>query len=94
MEAAVFFMLACRLPAYRGVLRAVLQAQQQAQPGGTGPNSRTAPRGAGRYERSSPMANSARAADTAPPATAASLTALNTQLGANWFTHRTVGPGA
>ena len=83
----MFFMLACRLPAYRGVLRAVLQAQSQSGP-------RTAPRGAGRYERSSPAANNARAADDAPPATAASLTALNTQLGANWFTHRTVKPDA
>ena len=89
----MFFMLACRLPAYRGVLRSVLQAQQS-QSGGTGASSRTAPRGAGRYERSSPAANNARAADDAPPATAASLTALNTQLGANWFTHRTVKPDA
>lgn len=82
----MFFMLACRLPAYRGVLRAVLQQQQ------SGGSQRSTARAA-RYERSSPMANSARAADTAPPATGASLAALNTQLGANWFTHRTVPSG-
>ena len=83
----MFFLLACRLPAYRGVLRAVLQQQQSG-----GGSQRTA-RGSARYERSSPMANSARAADSAPPATGASLAALNTQLGANWFTHRTVPSG-
>ena len=89
----MFFTLATRLPAYRGALRAVLQAQQaESQPGGAvraGASSRPS---AG-YERSSPQANNARAADTAPPATAASLQALNTQLGAQWFTHRTVSPG-
>ena len=83
----MFFMLACRLPAYRGVLRAVLQAKQ-AESGGTA--RRPAGRAPAGYERSSPMANTARSADSAPPATGASLAALNTQLGANWFTHRTV----
>ena len=87
----MFFMLASRLPAYRGVLRAVLQAQQSES--GTGTARRPAGRAPGGYERSSPMANSARAADTAPPATAGSLAALNTQLGANWFSHRTVPSG-
>ena len=87
----MFFMLACRLPAYRGVVRAVLQQQQSAQPARS--SGAQAPRGAARYERSSQSANNARAADTAPPATGASLAALNTQLGANWFTHRTVPSG-
>jgi len=87
MEASVFFMLACRLPAYRGVLRAHLQAQ--ASEGGGIP--RNAARGAqGNAQR---RVNSARAADTAPPATGASLMALNSQLGQNWFSHRVVKPG-
>ena len=86
----MFFMLAARLPAYRGVLRAVLQAQQHAE---TGTGTARRPGRPSGYERSSPVANKARTADTAPPATAGSLAALNTQLGAQWFTHRTVPSG-
>jgi hypothetical protein len=36
------------------------------------------------------MANNARAADSAPPATAASLAAINTELGGVWFSYRKV----
>jgi hypothetical protein len=42
------------------------------------------------YSRRSPKANNARTADNAPPATAAVLAALNVQLGAIWFSYRTV----
>lgn len=87
-------MLAVRLPAYRGVLRAHLQAAAREQQENGGGNARPAGRGRpGGYERSSGMANNARTADTAPPATGASLTALNAQLGASWFKHRVVKPG-
>ena len=86
LEANVFFRLACRLPAYRGVLRAHLQAQA-AEKDGTPRNA--ARRAQGNAEK---RVNSARAADAAPPATAASLTALNAQLGQTWFAHRVVSP--
>jgi len=82
MEAAVFFALAFRLPAYQGALAAVA-AQQQRDAGGR--------RGAQpSYERNSPLANNARAAKTAPPATAAQLAQMNAQLGGGWISHRTV----
>jgi hypothetical protein len=87
MESSVFFRLACRLPAYRGVLRAHLQAQA-AEGKGTPQNAARRPQG-----NAQERVNSARAADTAPPATAASLTALNAQLGQTWFSHRVVKPG-
>jgi hypothetical protein len=83
----VFFALAMRLPAYSGALAAVAARQRQGQGGGTG-----ARRGPSqpRYESSSPKAYTPRTADSAPPATAASLRALNTELGATWFSVRTV----
>ncbi len=83
MEAAVFFMLAYRLPAYQGAMAAAAAQQQQ---GGGG----TRGRSAGRYERGSAQANNARTADTAPPATPAALAQVNAQLGGGWITHRTV----
>jgi hypothetical protein len=82
MEAAVFFALAARLPAYRGVMAAVAQREH-------GQRGRPAPR----YDRASAMANNARAAPSAPVATAGSLAALNAQLGGQWFAHRTVSRG-
>jgi hypothetical protein len=89
MEASEFFMLAMRLPAYTGALAAVAARQRQEQGGGT-----TSRRSASqpRYEGSAPR-YTPRTADSAPPATAASLRALNTELGAQWFSVRTVGPG-
>jgi len=82
MEAAVFFMLAYRLPAYQGAMAAAA-AQQQ---GGGG----TRGRSAARYERGAAQANNARTADTAPPATAGALAQMNAQLGGGWITHRVV----
>lgn len=86
MEAAVFFALAYRLPAYRGAMAAVVARQREEQDGGTRPQSAQGQR----YERTSQPAVTPRTAGNAPPATAASLTALNTELGATWFSVRTV----
>lgn len=87
----MFFMLALRLPAYRGVTRAVLQAQMQDEQGTT---PRRVSGSQGRYERGSASANNHRTAATAPPATAATLSSLNAQLGGQWFVHRVVKPDA
>jgi hypothetical protein len=91
MEAAVFFMLCFRLPAYRGVMQAV--ARQEAEgTGGAGGARRPARGRAGGYERNSPQANNARTADFAPPATGGSIAALDTTLGGGWISHRVVKP--
>lgn len=84
MEFAVFCMLAYRLPAYQGAMAAVA-ARQQSE-GGAAPRRR----GAAQYERNSPMANNARTAEAAPPATAGALAQVNAQLGGGWITHRAV----
>lgn len=81
MEAAVFFGLVFRLPAYAGALAAVAARESREQGGGR--------RGPAKYERNSAMANNARAADSAPAATGAALKQLNAQLG-GWISHRTV----
>jgi hypothetical protein len=86
MEAAVFFSLVLRLPAYQGVLHAVLSREAEGQR--TPRNA--ARRGPAGYGRNSPMANNARAADSAPAATSGQLAALNAQLGSTWFAHKTV----
>lgn len=86
MEFAVFCALAYRLPAYQGAMAAV--AARQAQERGGQP-ARGSGQGA-RYERNSPMANNARTAASAPPATAGSLAALNAQLGGGWFSVKQV----
>ena len=84
----MFFMLCFRLPAYKGVMRAV--AQQEAD---TSPAVRRASgRRSGGYERNSAQANNARTADHAPPATGGSLAALDMQLGGGWISHRVVKP--
>lgn len=91
----MFFSLVLRLPAYRGVLRQRITAEQQdASSSGyqATPAARPA-RNPVRYEAASPMRNNARTATSAPPATRASLTELNTRLGATWFSHRTVPGG-
>jgi hypothetical protein len=80
MEAAVFFALVFRLPAYQGVMAAVVAREQREGSGG---------RTAAKYERNSAMANNARVASRAPAATASQLQQLNAQLG-GWFSHRTV----
>jgi hypothetical protein len=85
MEAAVFFTLAMRLPAYSGALAAVAARQAQEKNGGSG-TGRQSPR----YERGSAMANNARAAESAPVATAGALATVNAQLGGGWISHRTV----
>jgi hypothetical protein len=92
MEAAVFMALAYRLPAYSGAMAAAAMRQAQEQGGGSSRGSgRT--RGESRYERSSPMANNARTAASAPPATAEALAGLNAQLGGGWFSVRQVKAG-
>jgi hypothetical protein len=90
MEAAVFYMLAYRLPAYQGAMAAVV-AQQRHGSSGTAPSA-SSWRGAPgpRYEARPAAPITPRTADQAPPATAATFAALNSQLGARWFAHRTV----
>jgi hypothetical protein len=83
MDSAAFFLLAFRLPAYQGAMAAAVARQQQ-------DGARPAGRGARTYERSSGMANNGRAAEQAPPATAAALAGVNAQLGGGWISHRTV----
>lgn len=72
--------LAYRLPAYQGAMAAV--AARHAREGDR--------RRPVKYERNSPQANSARAAESAPAATGAALAGLNAQLGGGWFSHRVV----
>lgn len=76
----MFFRLAQRLPAYRGVMRAIVMHATQS-------NQKTRS-----YDERSAMAHKARAADQAPAATGASLASLNAQLGSQWFSHRSVKP--
>lgn len=88
MEGAVFLALAYRLPAYQGAMAAVAAQQRN------GPE-KAAPRGArsqqARGQLYEPQRTvTPRTADAAPPATAASLLAKNTELGATWFSVRTV----
>ena len=80
----MFFSLAYRLPAYTGALAAVAAQQREGQPD---PGRRGAPSSSQGYERNSGRANNARTAQTAPPATAASIRQHNAQLG-GWFGHR------
>lgn len=89
MEAAVFFTLACRLPAYSGVLAARLAAEDDTPRSPSGRGNDTS----GTYERNSPQAGTAATAQHAPPATAAMLGQLNAQLGGHTFSHTTVVPG-
>jgi len=85
MEAAVFFKLIYRLPAYRGVIgNLAAQAQQGTASRGRAPSS---------YERGSAMENNARVADHAPPATGAKLAELSASLGGGWISHRVVKAG-
>jgi hypothetical protein len=67
----------------------VAAQQRQGTSGGAGTGAARGAQGP-RYEAGSPLANNPRTADTAPPATAATFAALNAQLGARYFSHRTV----
>jgi hypothetical protein len=90
MEAAVFFSLAYRLPAYQGAMAAAVARQRQDS---SGPKAARRPGQQGQrelYERSSPTVSNARAADDAPPATASTFAQMNAQLGVKWFSHRVV----
>lgn len=87
MEAAVFFKLVFRLPAYEGVLAARVAAEGK----GGGSRGRS---GRGTYESTSEHANHAATAATAAPATAATLGALNAQLGGQFFSVAKVPAGA
>ena len=83
MEAAVFFSMISRLPAYDGVLAARIRAEDDEPQG----RRQSAPAGNG-YRK-----NHASTADTAPAATGAQLAALNAQLGSQWFAHAKVPAG-
>ena len=91
MEAAVFFSMISRLPAYDGVLAARIRAETQ--------DDEPAPRRQAMYADTSNgyRKNRPSTADTAPAATGAQLAALNAQLGSQWFSHAKVpaggGPG-
>jgi hypothetical protein len=91
LRSTAFLKLAARAGAYNGALAARIAKERRQQAAGP-PGRRTRAITAPRYERSTAMANNARAADSAPPATAGSLTAINTQLGGVWFSYRKV-PG-
>ena len=85
MEAAVFFSLISRLPAYDGVLAARIRAEDD-EPA---PRRQAAYAGVSNgYRKNRPST-----ADTAAPATGAQLAALNAQLGSQWFSHTTVPAG-
>ena len=85
MEAAVFFSLISRLPAYDGVLAARIRAEDD-EPQVRRPAA-SAAAGNG-YRKNRPST-----ADTAAPATGAQLAALNAQLGSQWFSHTQVPAG-
>lgn len=85
----MFCALAYRLPAYQGAMAAVAARQRQEREGGSRPRSAQGVR----YEPAPQERITPRTADLAPPATAASLRALNTELGATWFSVRTVKAG-
>jgi len=93
MRSSVFLRLALRLGAYDGAVAARHRAAagRGQQPQATAAASRR--RLPSRYDERSPLANSARTAEGAPPATAASLAMLNAELGANWFSYKTVPAG-
>ena len=84
MEAAVFFSMISRLPAYDGVLAARIRAEDDEPRQVRGP---AASAGNG-YRKNRPST-----ADTAPAATGAQLAALNAQLGSEWFAHAKVPAG-
>ena len=86
MEAAVFFSLISRLPAYDGVLAARIRAEDDEPRQVRGP---AAHAGTSNGYRK----NHASTADTAPAATGAQLAALNAQLGSQWFAHSSVPAG-
>ena len=83
MEAAVFFSMISRLPAYDGVLAARIRAEDDE------PQARRPAASTGNGYRK----NHASTADTAPAATGAQLAALNAQLGSQWFAHAKVPAG-
>jgi hypothetical protein len=88
MEAAVFFRLVFRLPAYEGVLAARVAAEGKGGSSGGRHGGRTT------YESSSAQAGHASTASTAAPATSATLGALNAQLGGQFFSVAKVPAGA
>jgi hypothetical protein len=88
MEAAVFFKLVARLPAYRSVLAARVAAESR---GGSASNGH---RATSSYDRGSGMANRAVTADSAPPATAGTIAALSASVGGGWFAYKTTGAPA
>jgi hypothetical protein len=88
LRSTAFLRLAMRLAAYNGAVAARMAAERRESAPKSRTRTVTAPRYEGRPPRYTP-----RNADSAPPATAASLLALNTELGAQWFSVRTVKAG-
>jgi len=89
MRSTAFLRLAARVGAYNGALTARIAKERRAAPA-AGKGARRAVVNRPLYERGSAMTNNARAADSAPPATAEAIASLNAQLGGGWFSHRTV----
>jgi hypothetical protein len=92
MRSVTFLKLAARLAAYNGAVAARISAErrERAPKPGHGRGTRTVVKPL--YDERSPMANNARTADTAPPATGTDFARLNVELGQNWFSYKKVGP--
>lgn len=85
-----FLRLARRLEFYGGIMsvRAAVAAKGGTAQGGTPQASQR--RMPARYDSSSPYANNARTADSAPLATGVFLKGMDAQLGGGWLSYRTV----
>jgi hypothetical protein len=81
-----FLRLARRLEFYGGIMTARARAGQATPGPQQAPARRTPPR----YDSTSPHANNARTADSAPPATGAFIQGMDAQLGGGWLSYRTV----
>jgi hypothetical protein len=86
LPSRVFLRLAARLEAYGGVMTARKMGTLAAATA-PAPQQRRTP---ARYDSTSPHANNARTAQSAPPATGAFLKGMDAQLGGGWITYRTV----
>jgi hypothetical protein len=91
LPSRVFLRLASRLEHYGGAMTA---RQLAASAHAAAPGASRTPRPVPRHPTGPEPRYTPHTAEAAPPATAASLTALNAQLGQVWFTHRTVPDGS
>jgi hypothetical protein len=80
-----FLRLARRLEFYGGIMTARAKAGLSTAAPQAAPVRRMPPR----YDSTSPHANNARTAASAPPATGAFLQGMDAQLGGGWITYRT-----